>query len=304
MKTEVFEAEQGEHPARLPRRQGHEDHYLPTAINQDIPRAVAESRARGRWPRFRQPTRDAPSVAAAGMCETTRPAMDGMPVLVWRIADLRPTQMTVGFREVAEKGRRWRSSGSLHLRLTQTRATPVVMGPRRAAYVLDRHHTLCAFIAEGVSDVSIAVVDDLSDLGEDTFWRIMVHRAWCHPVTAEGVRQPCRAIPKRLIDLTDDPFRSLASALRRSGSYAKTSGLFSEFQWAAYLRRHISSTKITTDFSGALRAARSLAIQPAARSLPGWAGATASAVDAGTRSGPRIWRAISVRPARPENGRC
>jgi hypothetical protein len=93
-----------------------------------------------------------------------------------------------------------------------------------------------------------------------------------------------------MIDLADDPFRSLASTLRRSGGYAKTSGLFSEFQWAAYLRRHISSTKIRTGFSGALRIARTLAIQPAARSLPGWAGATASVVDACTRSGPCIWR--------------
>ena len=196
--------------------------------------------------------------------------MKGEGDLDWQIGDLRPTQMTVGFSEVARKRHRWRSETILPGTPSWARQTPVALGPDSVAYALDRHHALCALFAEGVTRVPVVIAEDLSHLDEETFWRELMTRGWCYPFDAQGVQHSWRAIPRRFGDLADDPFRSLASALRRSGGYDKTDGLFSEFRWAAYLRNHLSPDALESDFPGALRAARSLAAQPAARALPGW----------------------------------
>jgi hypothetical protein len=48
-----------------------------------------------------------------------------------RIKDLRPTQITVGFREVAEKRRQWREqSGDKGAEFLGRHMVPVVLGPK------------------------------------------------------------------------------------------------------------------------------------------------------------------------------
>jgi len=148
---------------------------------------------------------------------------------LWALNDLRPTQMTVGFQEVEHKRRRWRAQRARLDPELWARPVPAVLGPGGAAYVLDRHHTLCALRLEGVVRVAVAVISQFDRLGRAAFWREMETRGWCHPVDAHGVRSSCDAIPPCFEDLADDPFRSLASALRRSGAYAKTDGPYSEF---------------------------------------------------------------------------
>lgn len=188
---------------------------------------------------------------------------------LWNLDDLRPTQMTVGFREVEHKRQRWRTQVARLDPELWRRPVPAVLGPGGAAYVLDRHHTLCALKLEGATRVAVAIVSELDQLDRVAFWREMRDRGWCHPVDAWGVPSCCDAIPTRFEDLSDDPFRSLASALRRSGGYGKTDRPYSEFGWAAHLRRHFTAEQIRGDFPTALRAAQALARGPAARGLPG-----------------------------------
>ncbi len=204
-------------------------------------------------------------------CGEDRPAgaKTASPASLWALDDLRPTQMTVGFQEVEHKRRRWRAQGVRTDPELWARPVPAVLGPGGAAYVLDRHHTLCALRLEGVVRVAVAVVSELDRLGRAAFWREMEARGWRHPIDAHGVRSSCGAIPERFEDLADDPFRSLASALRRSGAYAKTDGPYSEFGWADHLRRHLTAEQVRRDFPAALRAAQALARAPAVRSLPG-----------------------------------
>ena len=213
-----------------------------------------------------------------GNAETPRPAgrrssparAAAAPVAtLWSLEDLRPTQMTVGLREVERKRQRLRAPLESADRELWNRPVPVVLGPAGRAYALDRHHTLCALRQEGMTAVAVAVVSDLSRFDEIGFWREMQDRGWCHPVDDKGVRTSCKAMPTRFEDLSDDPFRSLASALRRSGGYAKSVGLYSEFGWAAYLRRHLAVEQVRRDFPSALRAAQVLARAPGARTLPG-----------------------------------
>jgi hypothetical protein len=63
---------------------------------------------------------------------------------------------------------------------------------------------------EGVKDVLVAVVANLSMVDPNTFWRVLDNRGWMHPFDDKGRRRDYKDIPKSVRDLVDDPFRSLA----------------------------------------------------------------------------------------------
>jgi len=190
-----------------------------------------------------------------------------------RLDDLRPTQMTVGLREVAEKRRTWqmRSDPSAQAFLGD-HMIPVLRGPRGRLYVIDHHHLARALIEGGGSDVLTTVVADLSHLSKAEFWTFADNRAWCHPYDADGNRRDFNDIPRRIRDLKDDPYRSLAGAVRRSGGYAKDTTPFAEFTWADFFRRRIKAERVEHHFDTALASALTLAKSETARHLPGWCG--------------------------------
>ncbi len=189
------------------------------------------------------------------------------------IATLRPTQITVGLHEVNEKRRRWREKhGENRAEFLGAHLVPVVLGPKAHPYVIDHHHLARALHEEGVTDVAITVTADLSRFAKDAFWTFLDNRGWCHPYDASGVRRGFDAIPRRIDQLADDPWRSLAGGLRRSGGYAKDLTPFSEFIWADYLRRRISAKVVARDFGAAMEKALVLAKAQEASILPGWCG--------------------------------
>jgi hypothetical protein len=73
-------------------------------------------------------------------------------------------------------------------------------------------------------------------------------------------------------NLIDDPFRSLAGELRRTGGFAKDTTPFSEFLWADFLRRRIKRKLVENNFDRALETAMKLAKSQDAIYLPGWCG--------------------------------
>lgn len=189
------------------------------------------------------------------------------------IVELRPTQMTVGLREVDEKRRAWREKEEGHGdKFLGHHLIPVLLGPKGRSYVIDHHHLARALIEEGVEEVATTVVADLSMLDKDAFWVFADNRGWCHPYDAEGVRRGFDDIPKTVKAMKDDPFRSLAGELRRVGGFAKETTPFSEFIWADFLRRKIKRDEVREDFSAALSKALRLAKSPKAAFLPGWCG--------------------------------
>ncbi|MGY4294866.1 hypothetical protein ACVWXN_002961 [Bradyrhizobium sp. i1.4.4] len=82
------------------------------------------------------------------------------------IADLRPTQMTVGIREVKEKRKRWRDeSKEKGAEFLGKHMIPVVLGPKDRHYVIDHHHLARALHEEGVEEVLVTVVEKPQDAG-------------------------------------------------------------------------------------------------------------------------------------------
>jgi hypothetical protein len=193
-----------------------------------------------------------------------------MPVA---IMDLRPTQITIGMREVEAKRNAWRkTSGKKGQKFLGKHLIPVILGPKDRHYVIDHHHLARALHEEGVEDVAVTVVANLSKLEIDSFWFVMDNRNWMHPFDDEGSRRGYRDIPKSVNELVDDPFRSLSGELRRLGGFAKDTTPFSEFMWADFLRRRMKRKLVEKDFNGALEQALELAKSEEADYLPGWSG--------------------------------
>lgn len=189
------------------------------------------------------------------------------------ITDLRPTQITVGMREVEMKRIHWRAEreekGADFL---GHHAVPVVIGPKQRLYLIDHHHLALALHLEGEQQVLTTEVADLSRLDRDEFWSVLDNRSWMHPFDAEGRRCSREEIPRKVSGLVDDPYRSLAGALRLAGGYAKIEAPFSEFLWADFLRRRVKPDLVGRFFPKALHKALDLARSREAEHLPGWCG--------------------------------
>jgi hypothetical protein len=190
-----------------------------------------------------------------------------------KITDLRPTQITVGMREVDAKRKSWREKkGKKGGEFLGKHMIPVILGPSDRHYVIDHHHLARALHEEGVKDVLVTVVSNLSMVDRDTFWTVLDNRSWMHPFDDMGRRRDYKDIPKSVSDLVDDPFRSLAGELRLVGGFAKDTTPFSEFLWADFLRRRIKRKLVEFDFHRALEMAIKFAKSQEAIYLPGWCG--------------------------------
>jgi len=201
------------------------------------------------------------------------PLSIGIPV-----EELRPTQMTVGFREVEIKRREWRAADEHgRLKLLRRHVVPAVVGPKGRHYIVDHHHFTKALLDEQAPALSVYIVADLQSLAKDEFWSFLDNSSWCHAYDAEGKRRELSDIPKRLAELADDPFRSLVGELIRAGGCAKSEKPFFEFLWADFLRRRIKAQLVEKDFATALGQALEHAKSEAAKALPGWSGVHPSA---------------------------
>ena len=203
------------------------------------------------------------------MANTREPTLTPVPILA-----LRPTQMTVGMREVREKRKRWREHKSPRKRaeLLGKHMIPVVHGPDGRYYVVDHHHLARALHDEGVKDILVTIIGDLTMVQRDAFWGVMDNKRWAYPYDAKGERRQFKDIPKSVADLRDDPFRSLAGELRRAGGFAKDTTPFSEFLWADFLRRKMPRKNVEENFAKAIEKGLGFVRSKDAVYLPGWCG--------------------------------
>jgi hypothetical protein len=190
-----------------------------------------------------------------------------------RLKRLRPTQLSVGYGEVAQKAAQWSRLGKKRLAMElEHHVFPGVLGPGREYFIIDHHHLGIALIEKGIDEVLLAVLDDLSWLTPAVFWRTMEFRTWSHPYDHRGQRQAYSDMPRRLTDLQDDPYRTLAGLVRAAGGFAKDQAPFCEFLWADFFRPRISIRLIKKEPRKAVRIAVRMSRSNEARYLPGWSG--------------------------------
>ncbi len=76
-------------------------------------------------------------------------------------------------------------------------------------------------------------------------------------------------LPKRIWDLKDDPFRSLAGAVREAGGFAKVDTPYTEFLWRTSTAAH-EAAETDDEFDDAAEKAIRLSRSKDAKHLPGW----------------------------------
>ena len=192
-----------------------------------------------------------------------------------KILDLRPTQFAVGMLEVDEKIALVKKFSPKKLKkFIQETPVPVVRSPDGQLYIVDRHHFLSVCYHLGIPKVQIEIVKDF--LGEKLtyrqFWNWMHKQRNCYLYCQFG-SGPHREfyLPRDVRGLADDPYRSLAWFVRKSGGFGQSDKNFAEFRWANFFRsRKLLNIRGIAGFENALVKAVLLAQSAAAKHLPGY----------------------------------
>jgi hypothetical protein len=190
------------------------------------------------------------------------------------ILDLKPTQFALGLREVARKVAKIKAlSHDQRHEYLHARPVPVVVSAKKHWHIIDHHHHARACWEAGIEELPVEVKADLSHLPAAEFWKAMHDARWVHLLDQFGLgpHEP-RLLPEDVRGMADDPYRSLAWALRHAGAFEKSDAAFSEFHWADFLRKELAVEPGDEAFARALAEARVLARSPKAAKLPGFIG--------------------------------
>jgi hypothetical protein len=193
------------------------------------------------------------------------------------IEALRPTQMSVGMRAVKSKRRKFENragTGKRREKALSGRPIPTVRGPAGELFIIDHHHFCLALWQAEIQFAYAHILEDLSHLSPAAFWRRMEADGRLYPFDEEGRRVRASCLPTWLHALRHDPYRDLAGDVRDAGGYRKSKVPYAEFQWANFLRRHISNNMLRRNPDAAIATALKLAHNAEAMHLPGFVGRT------------------------------
>ena len=164
----------------------------------------------------------------------------------------------------------------------------VVKGPDGGLYITDHHHGALAWLrfqtAHRQETNSICQVAPLPEAASmDQFARTLQTLQLVRLFDANGQKIQFQALPKTLLAMKDDPYRTIAGETRRQGAWCRYPGAveFAEFQWADYLRPRLQVTPKNVTKPKLIEQAAQLSRDPAAHCVPGYlapaAGATCPA---------------------------
>ncbi len=173
-----------------------------------------------------------------------------------KLAELRPTQTAVGYEGVSAKRSKWRAlsvEGKRHF--LESHPFSAVGGPGARYFIVDGHHLALALLWEGVDSVSVRPIEDLSNLDAHQFFMALQKRGLVCP---SGAPQTLSELPRALLDLADDPFRSLIARLREDCGCPKDDAPFAEFRWADFLRANLKLDLRRSDPALLIKAAKKL----------------------------------------------
>lgn len=191
------------------------------------------------------------------------------------LSDLKPTQITVGEKEVKEKKKELQHMNKKELdAFLQLNPIPVVLGPEQKSYILDHHHLGKSLVELGHKECYTIVWHDFSTLDFEHFLQVMQLLELIHLYDENNIKDHLYNLPKHVSDLKDDPYRSLAGYVRKHKGYIKMVNAkpYVEFKWAQFFREHITPKELDDDFNACLFKALSLAVSEEAKDLPGWIG--------------------------------
>jgi hypothetical protein len=193
-----------------------------------------------------------------------------------RIADLQPTQMCVGLAEVRSRQRDFCDETAEERRTyLASKPVPLVQGAEGQFWMIDRHHRLRGLVEVDPKATAFGyVVLELGKTSRADVLEELLRRGWLYLYDGRGVGpHSASALPHRLPDLLDDPYRSLVWKLKREKRITAQPLIpFHEFRWGAWLRSRPLPPFTSERLEPALASARALVTSAAAAHLAGWTG--------------------------------
>ena len=190
-----------------------------------------------------------------------------------KVDELHPTQGYVGYIEVKPKAKELKKmSKSERKEFLRKNPIPVVVGPGGDIYPIDHHHLARAVSDSGHQKIFIKIVENKSALTEAEFWAWMKEKQYVDLIDDNGNKIEVADLPRFIEEMRDDPYRSLAGAVREQGGFKKDMTPFAEFKWALFFRQYFSRESLDSNFDKVVKAAVKLAKSQAAQGLPGYIG--------------------------------
>lgn len=201
------------------------------------------------------------------------PALPAQTHCLVPIEKLHPTQFAVGFKEVEIRAKNIARKNPAKLQdYLNEHLAQIVIGPEGEPYLIDGHHLALALQKTQKAEmVEAEVAANWRNMSREEFWKNMRERHWVYLYDhrGEGPLDP-EKLPKKVSEMSDDPYRSLAWLVRKRGGYEKTTASFAEFKWAGFFRTRIALAGKSPDFKRAAEAALALCRTSEAKDLPGF----------------------------------
>ncbi|MFL0746445.1 MAG: ParB-like protein [Prochlorococcus sp.] len=203
-------------------------------------------------------------------------ADEGFELYEVDVAQLQPTQWCVGLAEVNSRQLDFNElSPKERLNYLKNKPVPLVRNGSGSLWMIDRHHRLRALLdLEQNATTYGYVIENFPTEDESESLRLLAERGWLYLYNGrgQGPLSP-QDLPKSLLQLEDDPYRSLAWKLKKEGLLRPEPLIpYHEFRWGNWLRSRALPPFSSKSLKPALPAARSLVRSNAASHLAGWIG--------------------------------
>lgn len=192
------------------------------------------------------------------------------------IRSLHPTQWCIGLAEVwARQNDFARESRRERLDYLRHKPVPLVRSSSGELWMVDRHHRLRAL--QGIDPDAITwgyVIADLACDRQADVLSFLQQQGWLYLYDGrgQGPREPGE-LARSLMDLDDDPYRSLVWKLKKEGAIKPQPQIpYHEFRWGAWLRRRPLPPFSSRQLEPALAPARRLVCSASAAEMDGWRG--------------------------------
>lgn len=192
------------------------------------------------------------------------------------IAALHPTQWCVGLAEVWARQEDFsHDSQREQLNYLKRKPVPLVRSAQGSLWMVDRHHRLRGLL--GLDPKSKAwgyLIADLITSDRSEVLGFLQQQGWLYLYDGRGQGpRATKDLPQSLMDLEDDPYRSLVWKLKKEGAIKPEPQIpYHEFRWGAWLRSRPLPPFSSRQLNPALAPARRLVCSPVARSMAGWKG--------------------------------
>lgn len=193
------------------------------------------------------------------------------------VRTLRPLQGALEMEEARDKARKITSKPNKEWQDLVDDPIKVVRGPGGALFITDHHHGADAWRLAG-RPIALCQISTRPPFSTEAhFWSDLVADRLVRLADAEGEPLTPAQLPSSLERMPDDPYRTLAWHLRRSGGFCRShmpQKEFAEFIWADWLRKRPELPKpgVSASASSLLPTAMTLARSGAAQNMPGYVG--------------------------------